>query len=144
MNSQRSQFITNKHRARSRRKRKQNAISLRLPSKREVSNFREKRLLLHLHEQLCEQVEENPDDWQYHFHLANLLAFSEEYSYYGNPKKDVMISEHHYIDSLKLLKSLHETDYNKYKNTLHSTPISPFPAFPEVDDFNGCILYEEE
>eukprot|EP01084_Bolivina_argentea_P204031 348389_1 len=136
--------------------------SLRLPSKREVSYFRESRLLRHLHEQLIEQIDENPNDWQLHFQLANLFAFTDD-SFCKNKDIDIIHAEIHYQKALKLLKTLHEQDYIAYQNannilfeSVNTPNLSPFDidinaiddeetsAQPKIQTITAQLLYDNE
>ena len=137
MSSSRSQRKRNKHKG----------PALRLPSSRDVTQFREQRLLIHLHEQLIEQLEVTPNDWILHFQLANLLAFSDDYSYSSNKQTDINDAETHYQKALKLLQQLHEQDYTAYQNrngiNVVQTPVSPFVMVDSDCETGGAILYED-
>ena len=112
--------------------------SLSLPSSNFVEYFREKRLLMHLHEQLEEQIQLNPSDWTLHFQIANLLAFSDE-SFYKNRQIDVMAAEHHYQTALQLLQQVHEQSYIIFHNQL--TPTSPLELMGDTEF--GATVYSE-
>jgi len=111
-----------------------------------VSAFREQRLLLHLHEQLTEQLDHNPIDWLLHFQLGNLLAFSDDYSYGHNKQSDMAQADEHYQTALTLLQQTHEQDYTMYQNkhNMLDTPVTPMDDIGFTDAGYGAILYEDE
>ena len=99
-----------------RRRTRPGSTILLLPTREDVDDFREKRLLIHLHEQLCEQLEHDPSDWQLHFQLANLMAFTDYFA-----SVDPSQCEAHYQEALKLLRKLHTDDYADFEHRRQTT-----------------------